>query len=119
MTNELFNEIVDSFAGLDHKHDPARKFKFGDHLLNRMSAHNVRAFGLVLQETIHFVHCSIECANLFFYNSNQNKQLKKKFVIKRYNKAYHKAVIVHIEYQILTHDGQADHSYISTLRKDI
>lgn len=49
---DLSNEVVDGRAGLDQHHDLARALQLLAELLNRVSANNLGALGLVGQEVV-------------------------------------------------------------------
>ena len=80
---EMFDELIDGFAGLDHEHDAAGFFEERDHFLDGAGADDIRAFGFPGQELVHLGDRAVE--------------------------SHHGvAVIVHIQDEILAHDGQTD-----------
>ena len=80
---QAIDHVVDGIAGLHHQHHAARLLQRLDQLRNRVRADNLRAFGFVVQEVVNFGHCSIEYGDAI-------------------------SMVVHIQDQILAHDGQAD-----------
>jgi len=79
----LLDEFVHRLAGLDHEHDAAGLFEEPDHLLDRMGAADVGAFGLFGEELVHPGESAVEGDHAI-------------------------AVVVHVEDQILAHDGQTN-----------
>ena len=79
----MLDELIHSAAGLDHEHDAAWLFEKPGHLLQRVGAENLRALGLVGEEVVH---------------------LRGGAVVGHDGEA----VVVHVEDEVLAHDGQAD-----------
>ena len=86
--DDLFNEFIHRLAGLHHEHDAAGLFEQGDHLLNGVSANDIGALGLVVEEVVHLRDGAIVSG-------------------------HGEPVVVHVQNQILAHNGQPDYSNIS------
>ena len=83
MREELFDEFVHGFAGLDEHHHAARLLEHGNHFRDRVRAEDFGALGLVGEERVHFFRGAVV--------SDDGE-----------------AVVVHVEDEILAHDGQTD-----------
>ncbi len=75
-------------AGFDHEHDAARALEEGDELFQRMSADDLGAFGLVGEEVVNFGDGAVEDGDF-------------------------EAVVVHVEDEVLSHDGEADEADVA------
>ena len=91
---ERLDELVHRFAGLDHEHDAAGALELADQLRDGVRADDVRALGLVGEEVVH---------------------LRRGAVVGHDGEA----VVVHVEDQILAHDGQADDCDIACRFHDV
>src|SRR5262249_19627032 len=85
---EMFDEFVDWFAGLDHQHHATGALERRDHFLDGMGADNFRALGFFGKEFIHLFDGAVESD-------------------------HGETVIIHVQNQILAHHGQTDHCNIS------
>ncbi len=85
---DFLDQLVHRRAGLDHQHDPARPFEQRRQFGQRMRADDPRPFGFAAQELIHAGGRAVE-------------------------NGHREPVVVHIEHQVLAHDGQSDQSDIS------
>jgi hypothetical protein len=90
LCEESFDELVDSFSGLDEEHHTSWLLELGDEILDAVGANNGLSLGLVLQEAVDLCDGSVE--------SHDSE-----------------AVVSHVEDQILTHDGQANEAEISAV----
>jgi len=70
-------------AGLDEHHHAARSLEVADHFLDRLSADDVGVLGCAVHEVVHLGHGAIVGHD-------------------------RKAVVVHVEDQVLAHDSQPD-----------
>jgi len=86
--DELLDEFVHRLAGLDEHHHSARQLELGNHLSDGMCAEHFRALGLVREEVIHFFRGAVVGDD-------------------------GEAVVVHVENEILAHDGQTDESDVA------
>ena len=86
--------LVDRAAGLNHEHDAARALEQAGKLLNGVRPDNLCAFGFVGHEIVDFRNSAIEYRNL-------------------------KAVVVHVEDEVLAHDGQANEGDVCVLGHDV
>ena len=89
MRQQLLDHLVDRVAGLDHQHDAARPLQQLDQLFDRVRADDLRALRLVVDELVHLGDGAVEHGHLV-------------------------AVVVHVQDQVLAHDGQADQADITT-----
>ncbi len=85
---EVLDEFVDGLAGLDHEHDAAGLLEQGGHFLEGVRADDLGAFGLVGEEIVHLGDGAVEGD-------------------------HGEAVVVHVQNQVLAHDGQPNHGNIS------
>ena len=88
MRQQMLDEFIHGLAGLDHEHDAARLFEQPDHFLDRMGADDIGAFGFVVEEVVHLRDGPVEGD-------------------------HGEPVVVHVQNQILAHDGQANDGDIS------
>ena len=88
MRQELLDEFVHRLAGLDHDHHAARAFEQRDQFRERMRADDLGALGFAAEELIHLGHGAVE-------------------------DGHGEAVVVHVENEILAHDGQSDQCDVS------
>jgi hypothetical protein len=86
--DELLNEFVHRLARFDEHHHAARRLEFGNHLFDGMRTLHFGAFGFVREERVHFFSGSIV--------SHDSE-----------------AVIVHVEDEVLAHDGQTNECYVA------
>src|SRR6185369_14639516 len=86
---EFGDELVDSGTSLDHHHDPPRRFEATDQFLQRVTAGQLFA-GIAFEEIVHLADRAVEHGDM-------------------------KAVVFHVEDEILTHDGEPDETNV-TLR---
>ena len=85
---EMFDELVDGLASLDHEHHAARLLQAGDHLLDGVGADDVGALGFPGEKVVHLGDGPVE--------------------------GHHgEAVVVHVQNQILAHHGQPDQCNVS------
>lgn len=87
MGEELLNESVDGGTGLDEENHLARALKLGNEFLDRLGANDVGALSLVGEEVVHLAGGTVVGAD-------------------------GEALVVHVEDQVLTHDGKADEADI-------
>ena len=85
------NRLVDCVTSLDQHHDAARALESGDEFLDGMRTNDGRAFCFVVHELIDFRDGPVENGNF-------------------------ETVVVHVEDQILAHDGKSDQSDITSFR---
>ncbi len=84
----VVDHLVDSVAGLDHQHDAARALEQADELFDGVRADDLGALGFVGQEVVHFGDGAVEDGHL-------------------------EAVVVHVEDEVLSHDGEADQADVT------
>ena len=80
---ELLDEFVHGLTSFDHDHDAAGFLEEADHFLNRMRADDMGAFGFFGDKFVHFGDGAVEGDHRV-------------------------AVVVHVEDEILAHDGQTN-----------
>jgi len=85
---EEIDELIDGAAGFDHEHDAAGAFERLDHFLDGMGAEDLGTAGFISQEFIDFGDGAVIGD-------------------------HGEAVIVHIEDEVLAHDGQTNNGDIS------
>jgi hypothetical protein len=85
---QMLDEFVHGAAGLHHEHDATGTFQEADHLGQRMGADDLGALRLVGEEGVHLVNRAVEGHD-------------------------GEAVVVHVQDQVLAHDGQADDGDVS------
>src|ERR1039457_2690727 len=83
MREELLDEFIHRLAGLDEHHHAARGLEVGNHFRDGMRAENFRPLRLVCEKMIHLFRGAVV--------SDDGK-----------------TVVVHVENEILAHDGQTD-----------
>ena len=88
MGTDVVDDLVDGLAGLDHEHDAARALEQAGELLDGMRADDLGALGFVGEEVVHLGDGAVEDGDL-------------------------EAVVVHVEDEVLAHDGQADEADIT------
>ena len=88
---DLRDKIVHGLAGLHEHHDPAWAFEFRDEFLNRVRSLDFRALRLIGEEVIHLRGGAVVDDDGV-------------------------AVVVHVEDEILAHDGQSDETDVSLRR---
>ena len=86
--DDLLNEFVHCLAGLHHEHDAAGLLEQSDHLLNGVRANDIGALGLLIEEVVHLGDGAVVSG-------------------------HSEPVVVHVQNQILAHNGQPDYSNIS------
>jgi hypothetical protein len=86
----LVDHLIHRVPSLHHQHHSPRFFQRPNQLLDRMGAYYLRIFGFVLDEFIHFGYGSIKHSHAI-------------------------TVVVHVQYQILAHYGQANQCDITIL----
>src|SRR5438105_842217 len=91
MGDKLFNYLIDSLARLDHHHDATRTLQCANEFLDGVSADDLRSRSFVLNKIVDLGDGAVEDRDLV-------------------------AVVVHIEDQVLPHDGEADESDVTTFR---
>ena len=84
----MLDKLVHRFARFDHQHDPARFLEKRREFLEGMGADDISPFRLVAYEFIHLGHSPVEGR-------------------------HGEPVVVHIQNQILAHDGQPNNTNIS------
>ncbi len=84
----MLDEFVHRLAGLDHEHHPARLLEQRGHFLERMRADDLGALGGVIEKIVHLGNGAIE----------------------RHDG---EAVVVHVQNEVLAHDGQSDQCDVS------
>lgn len=80
---------ISSLSTFDEHHDPTGFFQRVDQFLERVRAHDVRALGAFAQELVDLFHGPVVGGD-------------------------DEAVIVHVQYQVLAHDGQADEADVGS-----
>ena len=85
----MVDHLVHSVAGFHHEHDATRALQQGGELFDGVRTDDVGAFGLVGDEVIDFGYGTVEDGDL-------------------------EAVVVHVEDEILSHDGKADEADIAS-----
>ena len=86
----MFDEFVHGGAGLDEHHHAARFFQQRNHFRERMRADDFGALGFVGEEMVHLLDRAVERDD-------------------------GEAVVVHVENEVLAHDGQTDECDVSLL----
>lgn len=117
-------------SGLDEENDASRSLQFRNHFLQRLCTDHFSAFGFVLQEVLHLGHRPVVSAYLKVERKwilSISKKLiiineetiidvnRKRDVIER-SITYNKAVIVHVQDQVLSHHGQTNQSNIRSVQ---
>ncbi len=87
-SEEAFDELVDRLAGFDHEHDAARAFEEGGHFGEGVGAEDAGAFGFLVEEVVDFGDGAVVGHD-------------------------REAMVVHVEDEVLAHDGQSDDGDIS------
>jgi len=85
---DVVDGLVDGVAGFDHEHDAAGALEEGGELLGGVSADDVGALGFVGEEVVDLGGGAVEYGHF-------------------------EAVVVHIEDEVLSHDGEADEADIT------
>ncbi len=88
MRQQLLDHLIDRVAGLHHQHDAPRPLQHFREFFDGMRADYLRALGFVVDELVDFGNGSIE---------------DRHFV----------SVVVHVQDQVLAHDGKADQSDVT------
>ena len=88
MREDVVDELVHRLAGLDHEHDAAGPLEQADHFLDGMRADDLGALGFLVEEVVHLGHGAVESG-------------------------HRETVVVHVQNQILAHNGQPNYSNIS------
>src|ERR1043165_4740336 len=88
MREQVLDELIHGGAGLDHEHDAARLLEQAGQFLEGMSADDVSAFGFLVEKVVHLRDGAIESD-------------------------HGEAVVVHVEDEVLAHDGEADECDVS------
>src|SRR6185436_5209741 len=88
MWNELIDEFVDRLASFHHEHYPARPLELRHNVLDGMSTEYIGAFGFLVKKIVDLRDGTVVGNNP-------------------------KPVVVHVEDEVLTHNGQAYHSDVS------
>ena len=90
MRDQLLDEVIHRLAGLDQHHHAPWRLEFGDHFFNRMRAKHLGALGFVGEEVINLVGGTVVDDD-------------------------GKTVVIHVQNQILAHDGKANQCDVSFL----
>ena len=88
MRQDVVDHLVDGVAGLDHEHDAARALEQAGELFDRVRADDLRALGFVGDEVVDLGDGAVEDGDL-------------------------ESVVVHVEDEVLSHDGKADQADIT------
>ena len=88
------DHLVDGVAGFDHQHDAARGLEQPAEFFDGMRADDIGAFRFIVEEVVDFGDGPVEDGHVV-------------------------AVVIHIEDQILAHDGEADQSDITRCLRHI
>ena len=88
MRQDLPDQVVHRLAGFDHEHDAARALEQAGQFGQRMGADDLRALGFAAEKLIHPGDRAVE-------------------------HGHGEAVVIHVEDEVLAHDGQTDQSNIS------
>ena len=86
--DDAIDDVVHRLPRLDEHHHAARPLEVADHFLDRVGTDDVGAFGLVVEEIVHLGDGAVVGHD-------------------------GEAVVVHVEDQVLPHDGQPDHRDVS------
>jgi hypothetical protein len=84
----VVDHLVDGVAGLDHEHDAAGALEQGRQLLDGVRADDLGALGFVGEEVVDLGDGAVEDGHF-------------------------EAVVVHVEDEVLSHDGKADEADIT------
>jgi hypothetical protein len=94
LTDDEFDKVVDSLAGLDKHHHSPWLLELRDKLFNGMGTNDGFALGFVGQEGVDLGNGAVEADD-------------------------GESVVGHVEDEVLAHDGQADEAEISTAKASV
>lgn len=123
-TNQLVYEVVHRLSSLDQQDDPPGLLQLGHHVFQRLGPDHLRAFSLIVQEVVHFGHCTVVGANLRQRMDTLKKQTMGSFSTKEDGKhrkfwSYHKPVVVHVHDEVLAHDSQTNQSNVCPVKQTV